>query len=274
MRRLAGVRERSNSEIQSLVRGQRGVTGLETAIILIAFVVVASVFAFTVLSTGIFSSERGKETLFAGLKEAQGTLGMSGAVVANGATAKTLSLGNSAWTAENASSTSAVDTSDKKEGTGSASTTVIASFTTGLAAYEDLTATVDLSSNDSIQVWIKSDIATNANDLQLRIDDTAGCGSSLEDINIPALTAGDWKRAVLAISDNSDMTAVKCVGLDVAVDNGVQIIHLDEITAPGQATSIEFVVTNDVGGEAVTSGHPAIPTPMASPTPTARTPWC
>jgi flagellin FlaB len=47
---------------------QRGITGLETAIILIAFVVVASVFAFTVLSTGIFSSERSKETVFAGLQ--------------------------------------------------------------------------------------------------------------------------------------------------------------------------------------------------------------
>ena len=46
---------------------QRGITGLETAIILIAFVVVASVFAFTVLSTGIFSSERSKETVFAAL---------------------------------------------------------------------------------------------------------------------------------------------------------------------------------------------------------------
>ena len=46
-------------------RDQSGITGLETAIILIAFVVVASVFAFTVLSTGIFSAERGKETVFA-----------------------------------------------------------------------------------------------------------------------------------------------------------------------------------------------------------------
>ena len=36
-----------------LAGDQRGVTGLETAIILIAFVVVASVVAFTVLSTGI-----------------------------------------------------------------------------------------------------------------------------------------------------------------------------------------------------------------------------
>jgi flagellin-like protein len=40
------------------VGGQKGITGLGTAIIPIAFVVVASVFAFTVLSTGIFASER------------------------------------------------------------------------------------------------------------------------------------------------------------------------------------------------------------------------
>ena len=47
-----------------------GITGLETAIVLIAFVIVASVFAFTVLSTGIFASERSKETVFAGIEEA------------------------------------------------------------------------------------------------------------------------------------------------------------------------------------------------------------
>lgn len=59
---------------------QRGVTGLETAIILIAFVVVASVFAFTVLSTGVFSSERSKETVFAGLNEAQSSITPKGGV--------------------------------------------------------------------------------------------------------------------------------------------------------------------------------------------------
>ena len=56
------------------VASQKGITGLETAIILIAFVVVASVFAFTVLSTGIFSSEKGKETVYAGLQEARSSL--------------------------------------------------------------------------------------------------------------------------------------------------------------------------------------------------------
>ena len=60
----------------------RGITGLETAIILIAFVVVASVFAFTVLSTGVFASERSKETIFAGLAEAKSSLETRGSVVA------------------------------------------------------------------------------------------------------------------------------------------------------------------------------------------------
>lgn len=61
---------------------QRGITGLETAIILIAFVVVASVFAFTVLSTGAFSADRAKETIFAGLEQTRSTLRPSGSVIA------------------------------------------------------------------------------------------------------------------------------------------------------------------------------------------------
>ena len=63
-------------------RGRKGITGLETAIILIAFVVVASVFAFTVLSTGIFASERSKETVYAGLKEVRSSLEPLGNLIA------------------------------------------------------------------------------------------------------------------------------------------------------------------------------------------------
>jgi flagellin FlaB len=49
-------------------RSQKGITGLETAIVLIAFVVVASVFAFTILSAGVFSSEGNKHTIHEILK--------------------------------------------------------------------------------------------------------------------------------------------------------------------------------------------------------------
>ena len=69
-------------------REEEGITGLETAIILIAFVVVATVFAFVVLTTGVFSSERGKETVFAGLNKARGSMEIRGGIVvtATGAT--------------------------------------------------------------------------------------------------------------------------------------------------------------------------------------------
>ena len=67
--------------LKTLQRGERGITGLETAIILIAFVVVASVFAYTVLSAGMFSSQTSQEAVYTGLEEARSPLSISGSVV-------------------------------------------------------------------------------------------------------------------------------------------------------------------------------------------------
>jgi flagellin-like protein len=60
---------------------QKGITGLETAIILIAFVVVAAVFAYTVLSAGLFSTQKSQEAVYSGLKETQSTIEPMGSVV-------------------------------------------------------------------------------------------------------------------------------------------------------------------------------------------------
>lgn len=57
---------------------QKGITGIETAIILIAFVIVASVFAYVVLSAGLFSTQKAKEAIHAGLEEAQCTIEVKG----------------------------------------------------------------------------------------------------------------------------------------------------------------------------------------------------
>jgi len=70
------------NKVKKAMRGERGITGLETAIILIAFVVVASVFAYTVLSAGIFSSQKGKEAIYTGLAEARSSLTLKGELVA------------------------------------------------------------------------------------------------------------------------------------------------------------------------------------------------
>ena len=72
--------------IKSLRRDERGITGLETAIILIAFVVVASVFSYSVLSAGIFSSQKGQEAIFSALSEARATMEVKGSVFAYGNT--------------------------------------------------------------------------------------------------------------------------------------------------------------------------------------------
>ncbi len=68
--------------IRHLLRDERGITALETAIILIAFVVVAAVFAFTVLSAGTQSTEKGKQAIYSGLAEVSSSLELRGSVLA------------------------------------------------------------------------------------------------------------------------------------------------------------------------------------------------
>ena len=68
--------------LRKLHHNQKGITGLETAIILIAFVTVAAVLAYSVLSAGLFSAERGTETIYQGLEQAQATMKTKGSVIA------------------------------------------------------------------------------------------------------------------------------------------------------------------------------------------------
>ncbi|MFA4835817.1 MAG: archaellin/type IV pilin N-terminal domain-containing protein [Dehalococcoidia bacterium] len=81
---------------------QKGITGLETAIILIAFVVVAAVFAYTVLSAGLFSSQKSSEAVYAGLQETQSTLEIKGSVIGFQDPAETTDLGWVKFTLANA----------------------------------------------------------------------------------------------------------------------------------------------------------------------------
>ena len=71
-----------NRLIRILRKDERGITGLETAIILIAFVVVAAVFAYTALSAGLFATQKSQEAVYAGLTEARSTLELRSGVIA------------------------------------------------------------------------------------------------------------------------------------------------------------------------------------------------
>jgi flagellin FlaB len=67
---------------RSLRKDKKGFTGLEAAIVLTAFVVVAAVFSYVVLNAGFFTTEKAKEVVHTGVEQATSSLVLSGEVVA------------------------------------------------------------------------------------------------------------------------------------------------------------------------------------------------
>jgi archaeal flagellin FlaB len=57
-----------------------GFTGLEAAIVLIAFVVVAAVFSYVVLGAGFFTTQKSQETVYKGVEQASTNIQMIGNV--------------------------------------------------------------------------------------------------------------------------------------------------------------------------------------------------
>ena len=55
-------------------------TGLEAAIVLIAFVVVAAVFSYVILGAGFFTTQKAQETVYKGVEQASTNLQMAGNV--------------------------------------------------------------------------------------------------------------------------------------------------------------------------------------------------
>jgi len=67
---------------KSRVNGKKGLTGIETAIILVAFVIVAAAFAFAVLNVGYQSTQKAQDVMRAGMEQASSALELDGAVIA------------------------------------------------------------------------------------------------------------------------------------------------------------------------------------------------
>ncbi|MEM4566407.1 MAG: archaellin/type IV pilin N-terminal domain-containing protein [Archaeoglobaceae archaeon] len=65
-------------------RNEKGFTGLEAAIVLIAFVTVAAVFSYILLGAGFFATQKSQEVVQTGVKQATSSLELVGGVVAKG----------------------------------------------------------------------------------------------------------------------------------------------------------------------------------------------
>ncbi len=67
-------------------RKKRGLTGIETAIILIAFVIVAAAFAFAILNVGFQTTQKSQSVISEGMLQASSSIELVGAVIAKGST--------------------------------------------------------------------------------------------------------------------------------------------------------------------------------------------
>ena len=64
--------------VKQVVMQKRAIIGLESAIVLIAFVIIAAAFSFMVVNQGLFATERGKTIIQQGLKQSSTPLTMDG----------------------------------------------------------------------------------------------------------------------------------------------------------------------------------------------------
>ena len=66
--------------LRRLLKQKRGMVGIEAAIVLIAFVIVAAAFSFMVVNMVLFSAQRGRETIQQGVSEASSPLTLDGSI--------------------------------------------------------------------------------------------------------------------------------------------------------------------------------------------------
>jgi len=67
------------------IKDENGFTGLEAAIVLIAFVVVAAVFSYVMLGAGFFTTQKSQEVVHTGVTQASSSLAPSGDVIVKSA---------------------------------------------------------------------------------------------------------------------------------------------------------------------------------------------
>ena len=84
-------------------------TGLEAAIVLIAFIVVAAVFSYVVLGAGFFTTQKSQEVVHTGVSQASSSLEIVGYVYGQQSTTSTSTLGSIKFAVANTAGGTAVD---------------------------------------------------------------------------------------------------------------------------------------------------------------------
>ena len=132
--------------------------------------------------------------------------------------------------------TQSLDTKDKKQGSQSLKMVIASGASAGDFVTDSITSK-NLSGYDTIEMWVKSTVATSSGNLKLLLDDTASCGSPLETLSIPALSADTWTFVRLSLANPETDTAIISVGFEYDSDLGACTVWVDDISAVANDTA-------------------------------------
>ena len=132
--------------------------------------------------------------------------------------------------------TQSLDTKDKKQGSQSLKMVIAAGASAGDFVTDSITSK-NISGYDTIEMWVKSTVATSAGNLKLLLDDTASCASPLETLSIPALSADTWTFVRMSLANPETDTAIISVGLEYDSDLGACTVWIDDIVAVANDTA-------------------------------------
>ena len=201
--------------MRKIYKDQKGITGLETAIILIAFVVVAAVFAYTVLSAGLFATQKSSESVYSGLEETQSTLEIRGGVLAESITALDECDYPVGWQDTNSTiarlAQSTLDTAAGQGGLGAVSLTSAADADGTTVGFRNIKP-VTVVAGDTITLWAKGNAAANGKNVRFGHDDNLSFASPVEiatDIALVGTGATtDWAQHTLTVATGMTIASI------------------------------------------------------------------
>ena len=132
--------------------------------------------------------------------------------------------------------TQSLDTKDKKQSSQALKIVIAVGASAGDFVTDSITSK-NLSGYDTIEMWVKSTVATSSGNLKLLLDDTASCASPLETLSIPALSADTWTFVRMSLANPETDTAIISVGLEYDSDIGAATVWIDDIVAVANDTA-------------------------------------
>ena len=79
-------------KLRGILKNRRGIVGIEAAIVLIAFIIIAAALSYVVINMGFYTTQKTKETMQTGLEESLSALQLDGSVIG-----KTNGVGHIEW---------------------------------------------------------------------------------------------------------------------------------------------------------------------------------